>query len=146
MRLFHISSKNLDGRVLIPSVPSNILTKLGVEDNKTPRLSFAPSVNYAILAIGYNRIKSGPKILDVFEPEDYKKLKIIKDKELSIKGLVPDADKTKEHWILNRIRVKYAGQIKIIKPTNKFIEIIISPSSKIKNYYWEYKVMDGDLE
>lgn len=146
MKLFHISKNNLDGKTLSPTVPNNIFTKLGVEDNKTPRVSFAPKVDYALLAIGYNRIKEGPKILKVFEPQDYDRLKIITPKELSKRGLVPDADKTKEYWILNNTRVKYSGKIKIIRPTNKYVEVDVGGGNKIKNYFWEYKILDGEFE
>ena len=144
MKLYHISSSNINGKTLIPKVPNNILTKLGVEDSKTPRVSFAPTVDHALLAIGFNRLKTGPKELSVFEPANYNNLKIIDSKELSMKGKVPDADKTKEVWVLNRVKMKYVGKIRLLGPTNKFVEIKAGPH-KIKNYYWKYKIIDGEL-
>ena len=148
MRLFHISAANLDGKKLIPKIPENILTKMGVENNTIPRISFAPSIKYALLAIGYNRIKAGPKALMVFEPSDYKMIKSIDNTQLSRKGYVPDVDKTKEHWVINSVKIKYVGKIKIIRPTKKFVEIRWGPQrgQVLKNYFWEYKVLDGDIE
>jgi len=145
MRLFHISYNKLNGIVLKPTIPDNILTKVGVENNTIKRVSFAPTVDHALLAIGFNRLKTGPKVLDVFEPENYNSIKFLHNKHLKRKGYVPDADQTKEYWILNPVRVKYAGQIKLIKPKTKFVEIKINDRQKIKNYYWEYKVLDGNL-
>jgi hypothetical protein len=146
MRLFHISKSNLNGKTLSPTVPNNMFTKLGIEDNKIPRVSFAPTIDYALLAIGYNRLKEGPKELKVFEPDNYKVLKIMTPEELTRKRLVPDADKTQEYWVLNNVRVKYTGKIKLIKPASKFVEIDIGQGNKIKNYFWEYKIVDGDFE
>jgi len=48
MRLFHISSKDLDGRVLVPKIPDNMFTKMGIENNTIPRISFAPDVKHII--------------------------------------------------------------------------------------------------
>lgn len=146
MNLYHISSKNLDGKVLRPKIPKNILTKMGIENNTIPRVSFAPDVKHAILAIGYNRIKSGPKILNVYEPENYQTIKLRHSDYLSANGYVPDADETLETWVLNHVRVKYAGQIKLIKPGKGFVRIKLPGNNEIKNYYWEYKIIDGDLE
>jgi hypothetical protein len=146
MRLFHISSSNLNGKTLTPKVPDNILTKMGIENNTIPRVSFAPDVKHAILAIGYNRIKTGPKILNVYEPENYRTIKLRHSDYLTANGYVPDADETLETWILNSIKLKYAGKIKIIKPTKEFVRIKLPGNQEIKNYYWEYKVLDGDIE
>ena len=143
MKLYHISSNDLNGKILQPKIPSNILTKIGAEDNKTPRVSFAPTIDHALLAIGFNRLKSGPKLLNVYEPTAYKN--IVTDKQLDSKGFVPDANKTKEHWITKPVRLKYVGKIRLIKPSKKFVEVRAG-SIKLKNYYWEYKVIVGDLE
>lgn len=144
MRLYHISSDNIDEKILDPRIPNNILTKIGAENNTIPRISFATEIKYALLAIGSNRLENGLKILYVFEPTDYKKIKILTDKEISEKGYVPDVEKTKEHWILNKTKVKYCGKIQLLNKTNKFIEIKFG-SLKIKNYFWNYKVLDGDI-
>lgn len=146
MRLFHISSKNLDGRVLTPKIPNNILTKLGVENNTIPRVSFALDVKHAILAIGYNRIKKGSKILNAYEPENYRNIKLRHSEYLTANGYVPDADETQETWVLNSVKLKYAGKIKIIKQAKEFVRIKLPGNQEIKNYYWEYKVLDGDIE
>lgn len=145
MRLFHASSNDLNNTLLTPKIPSNILTKLGVENGSIPRVSFAPDVKHCLLAIGYNRIKSGPKILNVYEPNNYKLIKAIHSNDLFKKNYVPDANKTLEVWVLNKVRVVYAGKIKIIRPTKKYIEVSLPTGDKMKNYYWEYKVLDGDL-
>jgi len=146
MRLFHISSKDLDGRVLVPKIPDNMFTKMGIENNTIPRISFAPDVKHAILGIGYNRIKNGPKILNVYEPENYTLIKLKHSDYLSANGYVPDADETLETWVISTVRLKYVGKIKIIKPTSKYIRIKLPGNQEIKNYYWEYKVINGDIQ
>lgn len=147
MKLYHLSTENLNNKVLIPKIPYNILTKLGVENNTIPRVSFSPTISHAILAIGFNRIKSGSKTYNVYEPENYKDIKIITDNDLDTKRYVPDVDKTKEHWVVSNVKIKYVGKIKILKPKNEFILITWGPNQdqKIKNYFWEYKVLDGDI-
>lgn len=148
MRIYHISSNDLHEKILIPKIPQNILTKLGVENNTIPRISFSPSISHSLLAIGSNRIRQGPKVLNVFEPSNYSKIKTISNKELQKKRYVPDADKTKEVWVINSIEVKYCGKIQIIKQSNKFITIKFGPQKEhiIKNYFWEFKIIDGDIK
>jgi len=146
MRLFHISSSDLDGETLTPKIPTNILTKLGVENANIPRVSFAPDIKHSLLAIGFNRIKSGPKQLNIFEPQNYRYIKAIYSGELFKRGYVPDADKTLEVWILNKVVVIYAGRIQVIKPTKEYVEIALPTGVKLKNYYWQYKVLDGEFK
>jgi len=145
MRLFHASARDLNNKVLTPTIPDNILTKLGVENSDIPRVSFAPDVKHCLLAIGYNRIKNGPKILNVYEPENYRTVKAIHSADLVRRNYVPDADKTLEVWVINKVKVVYTGKIKIISPTRDYVEISLPTGDKLKNYYWKYKVLDGDL-
>lgn len=146
MKLFHISSNDLNNKIITPKIPDNILTKMGIENNSIPRISFAPEIKYSLLAIGYNRLKSGPDILNVYEPDNYRSLKIIDSKELDQKGYVPDAKRTREVWVLNNVKFKYLGKIKIIKPKKEFVKIDLPGGQSIKNYFWEYKVIDGEFE
>jgi hypothetical protein len=147
MKLYHLSTDDLDQQTLEPKVPDNILTKLGIENNTIPRVSFAPEIKYALLAIGYNRIKESTlKIFNVYEPDNYKTIKILTSKELESKDYVPDVDKTKEVWILNNVKLKYVGKIKVLNRTKEFISIKLGQNRELKNYYWNYKVIDGDLK
>jgi hypothetical protein len=145
MRLYHISSNKLHGKILKPQIPDNVFVKLGVENNTLKRISFAPTVDYALLVTELNKLKLGPNILDVFEPEDYSKIKLTLSKYLAMRGLVPQANKTREHWILNPVKVIYAGQIKLLKRKDKFIETVVNDIHIIRNYYWNYEILDGEL-
>lgn len=141
MELYHVSANNLDGRVIKPSVPDNILTKTGSENATIGRISFSDSVDTAILAIGRNKLREGPKVLFVHEPQDYNRIKVVGPETLVRKGYVPDADQTREHWVLNSVRVRMIYRIKLIRETNKCIEIRFGKEKNdyIKNCFWDFK-------
>lgn len=141
MELYHISKSNMDGQVIRPTVPDNILTKTGTENSSIPRISFSDSIDTALLAIGRNKLREGPKVLFVHEPQDYNKIKIVKPETLVRKGYVPDADQTKEYWVLNSTRLRMLYRIKLIGETNKCIEIRFGKDKNdyIKNCFWDYK-------
>jgi len=146
-KLYHLSQSDLDGKIIKPSVPSNIFTKLGLEDSKIPRISFASTISQCITAIGNNRIEGNPeKRYYVFEPEDYDKIKITSNKELIKRNLIADAKMSGEVWVISDVKLKEVGVIEVIKKLDLVYQIKDDPHPPFKFYKWKYKVLDGDLK
>ncbi|MCK9199382.1 MAG: GNAT family N-acetyltransferase, partial [Bacilli bacterium] len=106
-KIYHLSQSNLDGKTLNPSIPDNFMTKNGYEDAKTPRISFAKSIDGCLRGLSQ---KCTNMELYVHEP--------IVDKNVKIKNIsnhdVPDASITGETWITTPVKVKCIGKIKVI--------------------------------
>lgn len=109
MKLYHLSENNLDGKILYPRIPNNYMTKNGFEENKTPRVCFCTSIDGALVGLSSN-LKN--KIFYIHEPISYSSLKIKSNS--SIINLVPDAKLTGETWVLESVKLKCIGKIKVI--------------------------------
>lgn len=107
MKMYFLSTNNFDKMTLIPRVPKNFFTKNGYEDNKTKRISFAPSIDKALM--GLPNIKPN-LVLYVHEPYDYNSIKI----KYPTQKEVPDVEITEEIWSLKPTKIKYIGIIKVI--------------------------------
>jgi ribosomal protein S18 acetylase RimI-like enzyme len=119
---FHVSSKGyLDGQVFKPRVP-DYLDEYNPEDTSfenttTPRVCFSPSIEGCINAIAVNFMRINPirfEKLYVYIPEkpinEYRhksNKELIRDKD------VYDANVTGEMWILEPVRLKLYGVIRI---------------------------------
>lgn len=136
-KLFHISKKEL--RVLHADRPDNFFTKTGNEENITSRISMAPDVDHCIVSLGY---KVENKEFFVYEPLEYDHLKVVHNDFLVKHRLVPDADITKEVWILNSsIIVKKIGKIKVYSSIDKHKEVKFIVDGKIKTektFFWKW--------
>lgn len=105
MILYHLSSENMDGKTLTPRIPNNWFTYKGYENNKTPRVCFAPSIDNALCAMARNISNQTFYVhIPVHKPR-----KIIKPTRFS----VPDAHITKEIWVTEDVKIKCIGKIKI---------------------------------
>jgi len=147
-KLYHIAQQELDGKIVKPKIPENLFTKLGLEDKTIPRISFAPTINQCITAIGNNRIEGSiEKRWIVFEPSNYNTIKIISNKELIRRKLTIDAKYSGEIWVTSTIEFKEIGVIEVIKKIRLAYEIQLPGHKEIsKFYHWKYKVLDGDIE
>ena len=150
VRLFHISNNII--KVLMPRIPDNFYTKKGWEDSTIKRASVAPDIDHCILSIGNNKITNNPKIYMVYEPTDYSKIKVMSNAEIIRRGgLVPDADVTKEYWLLTPTKVKEIAKIKVLKMTNRYEIVPYGPEGKHteekyrRAFYWEWKVIEGKI-
>jgi len=113
-KLYHLSENgNLSGKKLTPRIPDNFMTKNGYEENKTARISFAESIDGALVGISSN-LKG--KVFFIYEiDEEYIKpeIKRISNKE------VPDQSLTGEVWVLNTVKIKQTGKIKVTEAHSK---------------------------
>lgn len=103
---FYFLSENPDlgGTFLVPRVPENFMTRNGYEDNNTPRVCFAPSIDKALMALSH---RCGNKIFHVYKPADVSHNKI----HHPTKHQVPDVNITDEVWFLKKTRIRYVGSI-----------------------------------
>jgi GNAT superfamily N-acetyltransferase len=132
---YHISEENLIGKTLSPKVPENYMTKKGYEDNKIKRVSFSETIDGALLGISQD-IKG--KIFYVYEPENYN-IKTLSNKEIVSKKYVPDAHLSKELWVLEDVKLKKVGKIKVIKAKPNPETYTYGDNIKAQIYYWEYE-------
>lgn len=169
---FHISTEDkLDDKVFKPRIPTYISREInspefkkrmdslkdpnsienytqGYENYTTPRVSFSPSINGCLQAIineiGKRNVCS--QSLHVYIPEKpISKYKIKTNKEIIEDGDIFDANITKEIWILEPVKLKYYGSIKVNKVTESPIlqKFANNNYKKIKtcifDWYWSYK-------
>lgn len=142
MKFYHLSQLNLDQTELIPKIPQNFMTKNGYEDSTIPRICVAPSLDHCILGIGYTRIKEGNKRYYVHEPISYKNITSISNDEIISRKLTPDAEITKEHWILTPHKFKCIGYIDIVRQKDEYISVYVNDKEITKHYFWEYSFFE----
>lgn len=87
------------------------MTDVGAEENKTPRISFATSIDGALIALGYNL--KGKKFY--VYTGDLTNQRTIGTSTLLSKNYVPDAHHTGEVWVLDPIRIKLESMIQVIE-------------------------------
>jgi hypothetical protein len=100
--LYFLSRDNHDQDILVPRVPENYFTKNGYEDNKTPRVCFAKSIDGALMAL--SRRVTG-ETLYVHTP-----INSVRYTTPTIKQ-VPDCKITGEVWVKEPVKIKYIGKI-----------------------------------
>lgn len=106
-QLYFLSRISMDDEIIKPRIPDNFMTKHGYEDNKTPRVCFAPSIDQCLMALSQ---KCKGFELYVHVPEDINK-KYVK---YPTKKEVPDVDITGEVWITKPVTLQCIGKIKVI--------------------------------
>lgn len=113
IRLYHLSSRNIDGKTLVPRIPNNEFIKWGVEDGKTKRVCMGRSVGKCLVAIGRNLTG---QIMYVYVPDST----IPSDKIMyPTRKQVPDVHLTHEVWVMKNVKLKLVGKIKCIKGTKE---------------------------
>lgn len=129
--LFHLSQTNLDGIILKPRIPVNVLTQQGYEENKTPRISFSTSIDGALTGIGSDLTG---KVFFVHTIDTSYNEPIIK--QVTIKE-IPDVLYTDEIWVLNDVRLKCIRTIRVLRTVSKKCSYKLG-SMWIDKYKWEY--------
>ena len=109
MRLYHASLvPNLT--TLIPKRPVHFLTKHLLEEGKTKRISFAPSIKSCLRGVNASKGKT----YYIYEPTS------ISDKYLynPTREEVPDVGLTNEYWYLRPVNVRLVAVVKAGKIIN----------------------------
>ena len=116
-KIFRLTHTNENNKVAIPRIPDNYFVKNGYEDNKTPRVCFAPSIDKCLMALSRN---CSLEEFYVQIPDPSNNFKIYKPNTKE----VPDSGITDELWILEEVNQICIGKIKVIgddgKPGHKF--------------------------
>ena len=116
--LYHLSdNKNLDGKILKPSIPK---LKFDDENGTIKRVCFSTTIDgglqglypiYPGTSLDDSRYKSfNGEYLYVYEPDE-ENFDYIDTNEILKKRYVPDAEVSKEVWITSPIKVKLVGKI-----------------------------------
>lgn len=126
--LYHLSEKNLDGRMLAPKVPSNYLTDNGFEDNTTKRVCFSTTIDGALAGLSKN-LKDKEFYVHILDGKSSIKVPSEKD--------VPDVKITHERWALTDVRVKCIGKIKVGEAKDKPLTYKYGDKT-VELYYWNW--------
>lgn len=130
-KIYFLSESNMDGKILLPRIPSNYMTKNGYEESKTPRVCFSTSIDGSLMGLSQN-LKD--KELYVHIPES--EVNIYKP---SIEQ-VPDCKLTGEVWVKNKVTIICIGKIKVIKdkglPGHRYM---YGDGKSAELYDWDWK-------
>lgn len=148
--VFHVSpDKHIDGQVWKPRVPDYLdpynPEDTGFEDNTTPRICFSTSIEGALNGITVNLQRQSPDTFDkmyVYVPEKpWKEYKHKTNKQLVNDKLVYDANVTREVWIMEPVRMKLYGVIRVdqIADAKRKSVVPTSKGQKDTRNYFTYK-------
>ena len=148
--VFHVSpDKHIDGQIWKPRVPDYLdpynPEDTGFEDNTTPRICFSTSIEGALNGITVNLQRQSPDTFDkmyVYVPEKpWKQYKHRTNKELVKDKLVYDANVTREVWIMEPVRMKLYGVIRVdqIADAKRKSVVPTSKGQKDTRNYFTYK-------
>jgi hypothetical protein len=118
--IYHISGdSNLDKIIMKPRVPDQPIQG---EDNKTPRISFAKTIDGCLAGIfpihpGTDlddpRYTEYPNGYDFYVYTPIGKYTSVSNEDIIKRRLVPDAGLSKEVWVTSPIKVKKIGKIHV---------------------------------
>ena len=137
-RYYHLS-EIFGLNMLEPSISDNFMTKNGYEENKTPRVCFAPSIDQCLMAMSAN-IKDKGYYVYIPYNIDVNKLRkpTVKD--------VPDSTITGEVWSLEPIKVKCVGKIKVLNAKDISHSYTYGNNKNAELWEWEYKLLFNESE
>lgn len=148
--VFHVSmDRHIDGQVWKPRVPDYLdpynPEDTGFEDNTTPRICFSTSIEGALNGITVNIQRQSADTFDkmyVYVPEKpWKEYKHKTNKQLVNDKLVYDANVTREVWIMEPVRMKLYGVIRVdqIADAKRKSVVPTSKGQKDTRNYFTYK-------
>lgn len=147
-KLYHISRKNINGATLVPRVPDNEYVKMGIEDGKTPRVSFSSSIKNCLRAIGKNYVGTEIYVFTI-DLQDKDKGHLLKHITKPTKDQVPDVGLTSEVWITCPVTIKYLQKIKITSIGDKHtFKAKKTDGSEYEGTLWdkEFEVVKTEIE
>lgn len=148
--VFHVTpEKHADGQVWKPRVPDYLEpynpNDTGFEDNTIPRICFSTSIEGCLNGITVNLPRQNPDQFDkmyVYVPEKpWKEYKHKTNKELVKEKLVYDANVTREVWIMEPVRMKLYGVIRVDQVSNVKKKSAVPTANGVKGdrNYFTYK-------
>jgi hypothetical protein len=133
--MFHLSTENLDGKILVPKIPKNYFTENGYENSDIPRVCFSDTISNCIAALSTHR-KEGCYFY-VHEPISTNS-KIMSNQLIVKNNYVSDAHITKECWILEPVKIKCIGKVRLLSAIDEYITFNYGEHSA-NLYFWNYE-------
>lgn len=137
--IYHLSESNLDGKILKPRIPENFMTRNGYEEGKTPRISFSTSIDGALTGLSANLKDKEFYIHQIDTSYSKPNIRKISNKE------VPDQSLTDEIWVLNPVKLKVTGKIKVKEAYDKPVKYKYGKDMEAETYRWRYIKEDVDI-
>lgn len=122
VKLYHLSTVNLDGRMIFPRVPKNRMVETGAENDITPRISFAPSIDECLMALS-----ADVEGIEFFVHEPVGKFQAFHPSKID----VPDVEYTSEVWVTTPVKLKKVCKIRVL------------PSDDLPTYDYDFKDFEG---
>lgn len=135
MKFYHVSEQNIHNKILYPRVPDNYMTNIGAEENETPRVCFAETIDGALAALGQNI--EGKKFY--VYTADITNQRFLTNLTIVQKNYVPDARHTKEMWVLDPVRIKLDCMIKVGEADRPLPYKYKEGSKEYKTELWSWK-------
>ena len=106
MNYYHISAYNQNNKIFKPRIPA---LRLDSEDGRTKRVCFSTSIKGCLCAINVEEyLPCDDGVYYVHVPKNYRG----KTHKPTVEE-VPDVKQTREKWILNNVKLKCIGKIKV---------------------------------
>ena len=134
-KLYFLSTINMNDDRLTPRIPSNYFTKNNYEENKTPRVCFAKTIDGCLMGLSKN-LTDKEFYVHVPDPDGYYNVYNPTIKE------VPDCKITGEVWIKKPVDLKCIGKIKVLKDTGEAGIPFKYGDKTAELYKWDWKWVD----
>lgn len=134
-KLYFLSTINMNDDRLTPRIPSNYFTKNNYEENKTPRVCFAKTIDGCLMGLSKN-LTDKEFYVHVPDPDGYYNVYNPTIKE------VPDCKITGEVWIKKPVDPKCIGKIKVLKDTGEAGIPFKYGDKTAELYKWDWKWVD----
>lgn len=132
--MYHLSFKQLHNKIIYPRVPNNTLTKNRLEDGYIPRICFCPTIEQCLMAIGKNIEGRKFNVYTVLN----KNCKIISNDNIIKNAYVPDAEYTKEIWVIEPVKFIKVGRIIVRKALDNPYKYTLRNGMQGECYAWEF--------
>lgn len=131
--MYFITDQNFGNKVILePRIPNNYFTRNNIEDNHTPRICCADTIDGALVGLAKNI--SG-QILYVYQPVGNFQVTIPTNDQ------VPGASKYREYWITSKTEFEYIKTILVGAPRDELIpyEYYMNKKAYIAYmYHWNW--------
>lgn len=134
-KLYFLSTINMNDDRLTPRIPLNYFTKNNYEENKTPRVCFAKTIDGCLMGLSKN-LTDKEFYVHVPDPDGYYNVYNPTIKE------VPDCKITGEVWIKKPVDLKCIGKIKVLKDTGEAGIPFKYGDKTAELYKWDWKWVD----
>lgn len=130
--------KDLDRFKWEPYVPDNSMTRGGYEDRDMKRLCFCPTIGLCLTALGRSCGSSTYQVYMLDDPD----AKFYKPNAAQL----PDCAITQEVWVLNDVKVRYLGAVRVVSPYVRQSATYKYGAFEAETFYWDYEWVEGPID